>query len=82
MFFFYARITYPSPLLNMDITGYLQRSREKGLSEGDYAQYRKQLGRRLLNVRRKLQWTLPQSKGSSTQRIIKPGDVARDVGLV
>ena len=40
----------------MDITNFLVKQRGKSLSVGDYASYRTQLSRRLLTVRRKLNY--------------------------
>lgn len=47
----------------MDITAFIVTQREKALLVGDYGSYRKQLSRRLLVVRKKLNYTTSSSKG-------------------
>lgn len=46
----------------MDITNFVMSQREKALNVGDHATYRKQLARRLLVVRKKLNYTVKGRK--------------------
>jgi len=46
----------------MNITNFVVSQREKALLVGDYGSYRKQLSRRLLVVRKKLNYTSPKGR--------------------
>lgn len=57
----------------MEITAFVVAQREKSLLAGDYGSYRKQLSRRILTVRRKLNYV--SAKGTPKPSIT-PQDIA------
>ena len=65
----------------MDITNFVVSQREKGLTVGDHATYRKQLARRLLVVRRKLNYTIKGRK-YYPKTPITAQDIGRNHGYV
>jgi signal recognition particle subunit SRP68 len=60
----------------MDITKFIVSQREKALLVGDYSSYRKQLSRRLLVVRKKLNHTSPKGKKYAAKVPITAEDIA------
>ena len=60
----------------MDITKFVVSQREKALLVGDYAFYRKQLSRRLLVVRKKLQYTSTRGKKYAARPAVTAEDIA------
>lgn len=62
----------------MDITGFVVSQRERALLVGDYGSYRKQLSRRLLVVRRKLNYTSPKGRKYSAKAPITAEDIANN----
>lgn len=57
----------------MEITAFVVAQREKGLLAGDYETYRKQLSRRILIVRRKLNYISAKGPPKSS---ITPQNIA------
>ena len=62
----------------MDITDFIVSQREKALLVGDYGSYRKQLSRRLLVVRRKLNYTSMKGRKYAAQTPVSADDIARN----
>ena len=62
----------------MDITNFVVSQREKALSVGDYASYRKQLSRRLLVVRKKLHYTSIKGQKYAARPAVTAEDIAKD----
>ena len=60
----------------MEITAFVTAQREKGLLAGDYNTYRKQLSRRLLVVRRKLNYTTPKGRKYTAKASITAEHIA------
>lgn len=60
----------------MDITSFIVSQREKALLVGDYGTYRKQLSRRLLVVRRKLNYTSPKGHKYAPKAQVTAEDIA------
>ena len=65
---------------SMDITAFVVAQRNKALLVGDYGTYRKQLSRRLLVVRKKLNYVSSSSKGRkySAKPLITAEDIAKN----
>ena len=67
------------PLSNiMDITKFVVSQREKALLIGDYGSYRKQLSRRLLIVRKKLNYTSSKGRKYAPRAPVTAEDVANN----
>ena len=62
----------------MDLTEFIVSQRQKALLVGDYGSYRKQLSRRLLVVRRKLNYTSMKGRKYAAQTPISADDIARN----
>ena len=62
----------------MDITNFLVKQRGQTLSVGDYASYRTQLSRRLLTVRRKLNYKSVKGGQYAAQPPISAEDVKKN----
>jgi len=62
----------------MNVTKFVVSQREKSLSVGDYGLYRKQLSRRLLVVRKKLNYTSPGGKKFTAKTPITSEAVANN----
>ncbi|KAL6719853.1 signal recognition particle subunit srp68 [Lecanora helva] len=62
----------------MDITNFIVSQREKALLFSDYESYRKQLSRRLLVVRKKLNYTSPKSRKYAPKPPVTTEDVANN----
>ena len=62
----------------MDITDFIVSQRQKALLIGDYGSYRKQLSRRLLVVRRKLNYTSMKGRKFAAQTPVSADDIARN----
>ena len=62
----------------MDITDFIVSQRQKALLVGDYGSYRKQLSRRLLVVRRKLNYTSTKGRKYTAQTPVSADDIARN----
>ena len=60
----------------MDITSFVVSQREKALLVGDYGSYRKQLSRRLLVVRRKLNYTSTKGRKYAAKAPVTAEDIA------
>ena len=60
----------------MEITQFISSRRERALLDSDYSTYRKQLTKRLLTVRRKLQYT---SSAKGKKYAAKPAVEAQDI---
>lgn len=59
----------------MDITNFIVTQREKALLAGDYGTYRTQLARRLLVVRRKLNYTSTKNRKYSAKAPVSVEDI-------
>lgn len=66
----------------MDITGFVVTQREKALLVGDYGSYRTQLSRRLLVVRRKLNYTSTRGRKYSAKAPVSAENVKSNHELV
>ena len=62
----------------MDITNFIIFRRNKALSIGDYGLYRKQLSRRLLVVRKKLDYTSPKGRKYAPKAPVTSEDIANN----
>ena len=62
----------------MDITKFIIAQRDRALSIGDYGSYRKQLSRRLLVVRKKLNYTTLKGRKYSAKRPVTAEDIANN----
>lgn len=62
----------------MDITQFLDSQRALCLQSGDYGSYRRQLGRRLLALRKKLRCTSTAAKKEFSQKEVTAEDVKGD----
>ncbi len=62
----------------MDLTDFIVSQRQKALLVGDYGSYRKQLSRRLLVVRRKLNYTSMKGRKYAAQTPVSADDIARN----
>ncbi len=62
----------------MDITNFIVSQREKALLIGDYGSYRKQLSRRLLVVRRKLNHTSPKGRKYAAKAPVTAEDIGNN----
>ena len=62
----------------MDITDFIVSQRQKALLVGDYGSYRKQLSRRLLVVRRKLNYTSMKGRKYAAKTPVSVDDIARN----
>lgn len=62
--------------INMEITSFIVTQRDKALLVGDYGSYRKQLSRRLLTVRRKLNHISYQGRKYAAINPITAEDIA------
>lgn len=62
----------------MDLTDFIVSQRQKALLVGDYGSYRKQLSRRLLVVRRKLNYTSMKGRRYAAQTPVSANDIARN----
>ncbi|KAK4694540.1 signal recognition particle subunit SRP68, partial [Lecanoromycetidae sp. Uapishka_2] len=62
----------------MDITKFVVSQREKALLVGDYGTYREQLSRRLLVVRRKLNYTSPKGKKTAAKAPVTAEGIANN----
>lgn len=60
----------------MDITNFIVSQRQKALLVGDYASYRKQLSRRLLAVRKRLNFTSTKGKKYAARPAVTAEDIA------
>ena len=60
----------------MDITNFIVSRRENTLLIGDYASYRKQLSKRLLVVRKKLNYTSSKNKKYAARPAVTAEDIA------
>ena len=60
----------------MDITNFIVSQREKALLIGDYGSYWKQLSRRLLVVRKKLNVTSPKGRKYTSKAPVTAEDIA------
>lgn len=62
----------------MDITNFIISRREKALLVGDYGSYRKQLSRRLLVLRRKLNYTSTKGRKYAAKAPVTAEDIANN----
>ena len=62
----------------MDITAYVATNRDKAFLVGDYASYKTQLSRQLLNLRRRLGRTTPKNSKNYKKESITPQDVKQN----
>ena len=62
----------------MDITDFIVSQRQKALLVGDYGSYRKQLSRRLLVVRRKLNYTSMKGRKYAAKTPVSADDIAKN----
>lgn len=60
----------------MDITNFIVSRRENALLVGNYASYRKQLSKRLLVVRKKLNYTSSKGKKYAARPAVTAEDIA------
>ena len=65
-------------LVRMDITDFIVSQRQKALLVGDYGSYRKQLSRRLLVVRRKLNYTSVKGHKYAAKSPVSVDDIAQN----
>lgn len=65
-------------LVAMDITDFIVSQRQKALLVGDYGSYRKQLSRRLLVVRRKLNYTSVKGRKYAAKTPVSVDDIAKN----
>ena len=65
-------------LVAMDITDFIVSQRQKALLVGDYGSYRKQLSRRLLVVRRKLNYTSVKGRKYAAKSPVSADDIAKN----
>ncbi len=66
----------------MDLTDFIVSQRQKALLVGDYGSYRKQLSRRLLVVRRKLNYTSGKGRKYAAKTPVSADDIARNLEFV
>ena len=62
----------------MDVTNFIVSQRQKALLVGDYGSYRRQLSRRLLVVRRKLNYTSTKGRKYSAKASVTAEDIANN----
>lgn len=62
----------------MDITAFIVAQRNKALLVGDYGSYRKQLSRRLLTVRKKLNYVSSKGRKYAPKAPITAEDIANN----
>ena len=62
----------------MDITAFIVSQREKALLIGDYGSYRKQLSRKLLVVRKKLNYASPKNRKYAPKPPVTTEDIANN----
>ena len=66
----------------MDLTDFIVSQRQKALLVGDYGSYRKQLSRRLLVVRRKLNYTSVKGRKYAAKTPVSADDIAKNPEFV
>ena len=62
----------------MDLTNFIVSQRQKALLVGDYGSYRQQLSRRLLVVRRKLNYTSMKGRKYAAKTPVSADDIAEN----